>query len=82
MEEKKKGWEVGVSSVTKITIAIIIAIAVFHGPRSCGVSKKTIQECRSACSTKGMQSVSQWSCQCGWKSEREWVIPRKSEEKK
>ena len=82
MEEKKKGWEIGIASFTKISLAIVVSVALFFGVGSCGVSKKTIQECKSACGGKGMQSVSKWSCQCGWKSETEWVIPRKSTEKK
>ena len=46
---------------------------------SCGVSKEDMQECKSVCGTRGMVSVSQWSCQCGWtSSSNDYVIPRSS----
>ncbi len=66
---------VGVA-VTKIIICICLCVTagfIFH---SCGVSKEDMQECKSVCGSRGMVSVSEWSCQCGWtSSSSDYVIP-------
>ena len=65
------------SAVTKIIICICLCITVSFIFYSCGVSKEDMQECRSVCGSKGMVSVSDWSCQCGWtSSSNDYVIPR------
>lgn len=67
------------AAVTKIIICICLCITVGFIFHSCGVSKEDMQECRSVCGSKGMVSVSEWSCQCGWATgSNDYVIPQKS----
>jgi len=64
------------SAVTKIIICICLCVTVGFIFHSCGVSKEDMQECKSVCGSKGIVSVSEWSCQCGWKSSsNDYVIP-------
>ena len=67
------------TAATKIIICICLCITVGFIFHSCGVSKEDMQECRSVCGSKGMVSVSEWSCQCGWTTgSSDYVIPQKS----
>ncbi len=59
--------------------ALVTAGIIFS---NCGISEKDMQECKSVCGTKGIVSVSMWSCQCGWASSSPtYVIPRSSDKK-
>lgn len=65
-------------SITKIIVCICICLTIGLIFNSCGVSKEDIQECKSACGSRGMISASEWSCQCGWSSNTSnYVIPQK-----
>ncbi len=65
------------SAVTKIIICICLCVTVGFIFNSCGVSAEDMQECKSVCGSRGMISVSEWSCQCGWTSNsNDLVIPR------
>jgi hypothetical protein len=73
-----ESWKSVGSAITKIIICICLCITIGFIFNSCGVSKEDMQECKSVCGTRGMISVSEWSCQCGWSSNsNDYVIPRK-----
>ena len=64
------------SAATKIIMCICLCITIGFVFHSCGVSKQDMQECKSVCGSRGMISVSGWSCQCGWKSgSSDYVVP-------
>ena len=71
-EMLKKVGDFSVKAILLIGVCATFAY-VFS---SCGISKEDMQECKSVCGDKGILSVSQWSCQCGWTSKRtDYVIP-------
>ena len=65
------------SGIIKITIYTIVCLTFGLVFANCGVSASDISECKLACGSRGMVSVSQWSCQCGWTStSNDYVLPR------
>ena len=65
------------SVITKCVLGIAFCITAGIIFSTCGVSENDIQECKSACGSRGMVSASMWTCQCGWSSSsNNYVIPR------
>jgi len=66
------------SAVVKIAVAVSFSVALVFWGYSCNISKETIQECKSACSSRDsqMSSVTNRECRCEKTPTSNWVIPR------
>ena len=75
-EKEKKDYSKIGATIGKVIIGISVCITAGVVFGTCGVSASDIQECKKACGMRGMVSVSQWTCQCGWTStSNNYVLP-------
>ncbi len=81
-EKKEKKTFKHTGSITRIVLVSLMCITAGIVFATCGVGKSSMQECKSICGTRGVMSVSQWSCQCNWtSSSNSYVIPSRKTSK-